>query len=103
VKGVLSITTNSRKRFFQLSAKNHQLSKKENNINKLTKHFSAKKRAKHKTKGNKHTTHTLIHRLTQRLTTKPPTQHPAKRQNPTSVSQQYHNGIAEVGKERQKG
>ena len=68
VKGVLSITPNSRKRFFHLSAKNHQLSGKYNNINTLNKQFSAKQRATAETKGNKRRIPPVIHRLKQRLT-----------------------------------
>ena len=83
VKGVLSITTNSRKRFFQLSPKNHQLSKKTHNINTLTKQIPADNRAKAKTKVNNHTTSPLIHRLT---TKDSPETHNSSTKNSVSIA-----------------
>ena len=92
VKGVLSITPNSRKRFFHLSAKNHQLSGKYNNINTLNKQFSAKQTDPHETKVNKHTTAPLIHRLTQRLTS----DSPRNTQQQDKNQRRYHVGIVAV-------
>ena len=88
VKGVLSITPNSRKRFFHLSAKNHQLSQKQNNIKDLVEQISAKNTAIPETKVNNRTTPPLIHRLNQRLTREPPrnTQHRGKNQPRYHVS-----------------
>jgi hypothetical protein len=103
VKGVLSITTNSRKRFFQLSPKNTQLSKKTHSINTLTKQIPAKNRARAETKVNNHTTSPLIHRLTTKDSPKTRRATPNSRAKTNvsimSVSRLYRRGAEKTDKE----
>ena len=100
VKGVLSITPNSRKRFFHLFTEIQQLSGKDNNFRCLREQISAKHTATAETKVNKHTTSPLIHRLNQRLTANPQ----RNTQQPHQNQRRYHASIATVSQRcRKKG
>ncbi|WP_283427985.1 hypothetical protein, partial [Shimia sagamensis] len=68
VKGVLRLYQQSRKRFFQLSAKTHQLSQKLNNINTLNRTPQHTKTRKPTNTALKRRSQAVIHRLTARLT-----------------------------------